>query len=780
MDIQSSVLNALFVLYPVIIQGWITPVKPAGIAHGGIPQVLYDGQLQGLECLIDPWPELQLQSWTMAVDDRVDLYINDNTTPVTGVTVKPGEEALRQRLYIPHGYLRQGVNRLHYKVTRAGGNTSEDSRDLLVLYHLRTPDNLDLVIPADVINEGVSAERAAQGVEFRFFYNNRRPYDRIELLIGDTQVDFDVPDGNAPITYKLFTDTFLAAGNNPSAVIEYIVTDQLGNPSKSPEKRLDIHLEAETFDSPILRERLNDPGDDQAIDLEKLAGNPLLVIVLTSDARWQVGDLISVTYICKVTGQPDVVVTPPAGTVEADEFGQRKPCVVEVPNEHVIADGAVTVTYKVHRANGDAVGSSRVARAQVIGEALPAATLVFTNGPYEVLAGKTFDVGLLLTRDGVPQANVVVTLRLASGFQFPGGGGGERDFITDAKGVVTVTGIIASGTEGGHELVAKSKGASDVVARVEVLAEGPVGYIDMGSPQYNIVIAVDGLVYVECDNTIEVIDSRTNHVVGSIEKEDIERFAQMVITPNGEKIYAINYAKGVIVISTITRKIIKRISITVPAFLAISEDGSRVATYRQGESIKIISTSTDTIIKDFLPAPPPSVYLIFNHEGTQLYCHTRHPSNYVLAALNSETGRVINSKTYPAFNIAYTAPLLSSDGRYLYILVSEFRPPAPGGLIYARIEELSASSFQLMRSFNLSYTSTNADLYLVAALPGRLIITNKITTKATRINLHSGKEEGDLEIGYRGSSRMVYTLDYKRLFACNYSGNLLNVLATGE
>ncbi|WP_192886551.1 hypothetical protein [Pseudomonas baetica] len=461
----------------------------------------------------------------------MDLYINDDPTPVAGVTIQPGEEAQRLRLYIPHGYLRQGVNRLHYKVFRVGGNTSEDSRDLLVLYHLRTPDNLDLVIPPDVINEGVSTERAAQGVEFRFFYNNRRPYDRIRLLIGDTQVDFDVADGNAPITYKLFTDTFLAAGNNPSAVIEYIVTDQLGNPSKSPEKRLDIHLEAETFDSPILRERLNDPGDDQTkIDLEKLAGNPLLIIVPTGDSRFQVGDLISVTYICKVTGQPDVVVTPPAGTVEADEFGQRKLCIVEVPNKHVIPDGAVTATYKVHRANGEAVGSSRVARAQVIGEALPAAMLEFTNGPYKVFSGEAFDVRLLLTRDGVPQMDAVVTLRLASGFQFPGGGvGGERDFITDAKEVVTVTGIIASGTEGGHELVARSMGASDVVARVEVLAEGPVGYIDLGSPQYNIVIGREGTVYVELDRQIAMIDSRTNRTIGFIEKEDIERFHEMVI-----------------------------------------------------------------------------------------------------------------------------------------------------------------------------------------------------------------------------------------------------------
>lgn len=54
------------------------------------------------------------------------------------------------RLYLPHGYLMQGVNRLHYKVTRPGGNV-EPSRDLNVLYHLRPADHLDLVIPADVL-----------------------------------------------------------------------------------------------------------------------------------------------------------------------------------------------------------------------------------------------------------------------------------------------------------------------------------------------------------------------------------------------------------------------------------------------------------------------------------------------------------------------------------------------------------------------------------------------------------------------------------------------------
>lgn len=251
MDIQSAVLNELFTLYPVIIQGWVTPVKPQGIAHGGIPKVLYDGQTEGLECLIDPWTELQLNSWTMAADDRVDLYINDSPTPVTGRTVKPGEEMLRQRLYLPHGYLREGVNRLHYKVIRAGGN-SQNSRDLQVLYHLRTPDNLDLVIPPDVVQNGVDAARAAQGVTFGFTYDNRRNHDRIDFRLGNTQVGVDAPDGTAPITLTIYTETFREAGDNSSAVCDFFVVDQLGNRSKSLEKRLDIHLDRVELPVPTL------------------------------------------------------------------------------------------------------------------------------------------------------------------------------------------------------------------------------------------------------------------------------------------------------------------------------------------------------------------------------------------------------------------------------------------------------------------------------------------------------------------------------------------------
>ncbi|MEN2396223.1 Ig-like domain-containing protein [Pseudomonas halotolerans] len=246
MDIQSSALDDLFVLYPVIIPGWVNPVKPAGLADGGIPKSLYDGEPQGLLCVIDPWTELERQSWTMAAYDRADLYVNDDPTPVAGKTVYPGEEQDRIPLRIPHGQLIHGVNRLHYKVTRPGENAAS-SRDLHVLYHLRAPGEpaptgLDLVIPADVVRDGVSAERAAQGVEFGFDYTNRRDYDRIRFLLGNATVEWEVTDSSMPVVKTLFTDTFQQAGDNPNTLAEFVVFDQLGNSNQSPTKRLDIHL----------------------------------------------------------------------------------------------------------------------------------------------------------------------------------------------------------------------------------------------------------------------------------------------------------------------------------------------------------------------------------------------------------------------------------------------------------------------------------------------------------------------------------------------------------
>ncbi|WP_160165326.1 hypothetical protein [Pseudomonas sp. GM30] len=54
-----SISNKIFELYPLLIPGWITPIKPADRADGGIPKSIYDGNPLGLQVVIDPWTERQ-------------------------------------------------------------------------------------------------------------------------------------------------------------------------------------------------------------------------------------------------------------------------------------------------------------------------------------------------------------------------------------------------------------------------------------------------------------------------------------------------------------------------------------------------------------------------------------------------------------------------------------------------------------------------------------------------------------------------------------------------
>lgn len=246
MDIQSSALNHPFELFPVYIPGWKTPVLPENLAHGGIPQRIYDGRPQGLQCVIDPLTDLKSGPWAMAAFDQVDLYVNGGPAPVTGHTIQPGEESEYISLDLPHGELRNGVNRLHYRVTRVSGNF-DDSAELNVLYHLRAPGDpsasMILTIPPEVIEAGVGPEEAARGVEFGFTYPYRRNYDHISFVIGLATDPFDVPDVPTPVVRTAGTEIFQQAGDNPRAEVVFIVTDQLGNTNTSSTWYLDIHLD---------------------------------------------------------------------------------------------------------------------------------------------------------------------------------------------------------------------------------------------------------------------------------------------------------------------------------------------------------------------------------------------------------------------------------------------------------------------------------------------------------------------------------------------------------
>lgn len=120
----------------------------------------------------------------------------------------------------------------------------------------------------------------------------------------------------------------------------------------------------------IPRERQNDPTDDpRFIDLALLGKNPLLVIILTADNRFESDDTINVTVTVKMPNLPDVVV-PLSGTVATDQFGQKQPLVLQAANNLFSTGATVLIDYKLLRGTTP-VGDSDTATAQVIGVALP-------------------------------------------------------------------------------------------------------------------------------------------------------------------------------------------------------------------------------------------------------------------------------------------------------------------------------------------------------------------------------------------------------------------------
>ncbi|MHC8377074.1 hypothetical protein ACYZT3_13880 [Pseudomonas sp. MDT1-16] len=257
MDSQTN--NNVLKLYPVILPGWKTPVIHDSNPDGGIPLSLFDEHLEGLLCLIDPWLNAASKSVVMAVDDRIDLFVDGRETPVTGKTIGRDEENDRVRLYIPKGILHDGVNDIFYQVLRVGQTTPEESLKLKVLYHTLAPGEpghsaRKVQVSADVQTKGVDKAQAERGVVVGFDYPNRRAHDDIRLTVGTTYVDKKITPGeaipgNPVVTNTLFTPTFEKTGDKPRTPFWYTVTDQLGNSSGPSESiEVDVHLKEEQLD----------------------------------------------------------------------------------------------------------------------------------------------------------------------------------------------------------------------------------------------------------------------------------------------------------------------------------------------------------------------------------------------------------------------------------------------------------------------------------------------------------------------------------------------------
>ena len=362
---SSSGDNTVLVLYPPIVNGQTEPVVGANI---GVPLVAYDlvTDGEGAVVLVDP-----PFSPPMDQGDVMELWLKDESAKLDSKTIDDPD--VRTTLRIPKGRLLPNrVNELYYTIRRGSQNIGE-SNPLTILYNKIRPglkdkydasgghSELELLLP-DAIKNGVGADFVSADVCVSYPYC--RAYDLItlkcngELLepkptVNPNQAPQPPNHGfEEPITICFtITRAFLdkAKRLDQKLYFSYTVTDQIGNGPDtdapwSPVQVVDEDLDGKRLSMPILLERLEDfPGDNaEEIDLEKLAGNPLLLVVLTADNRFLAGDDVLATYTAKDTGRPADVVVNVSGKVAADPFGVKKTLFLEVPNAKVLAGSRVT------------------------------------------------------------------------------------------------------------------------------------------------------------------------------------------------------------------------------------------------------------------------------------------------------------------------------------------------------------------------------------------------------------------------------------------------------
>jgi hypothetical protein len=375
---QVSSENAVLALFPPDV---VDSNRSVAGADCGIAINYYDLTPMGAKVRVDPY-------FDQAPLDTVSLNVNGELN-VASTQTQSADDAVT--LYIPKNKLKADpgfINTLTYTVTRGSQNQGTSEPPLGILYNDIRPgiedrvqgddghSELELILPRDVLEDGIDSDRAALGVQVCFSYPYCRPYDKIWLNCNGHDVYRAVTADEAPavptteptrICLTLDKAVFERAGDHPQFVFNFTVSDQIGNGADpdspwSATTLVDVDLNGVRLGAPDVTEDPDDPNDaPDTIDLNKLGSKDLTVQVHAFSPVWSPDDIICVKYSA----------TPYAGgtAVEhsVDTTVNRVPFIYKlmIPNVKVIADSQVKVTYEQVRGGG-VIAKSKAARARVI------------------------------------------------------------------------------------------------------------------------------------------------------------------------------------------------------------------------------------------------------------------------------------------------------------------------------------------------------------------------------------------------------------------------------
>ncbi|ALI09568.1 hypothetical protein AO356_23035 [Pseudomonas fluorescens] len=305
----------------------------------------------------------------MEVGDSFKFYWNDTTTPVWSTEIDLAQKNQQLVFRIEEGHIVRGdAFPVFYSVLRVGAAQPVESQpQWKLLVKLDPPGGFDeeqgtpghsglrYSIPQDIIDDGVGPGDTG-GVPITIKpYRFMRRNDRINVAWGSKNVYHTVADGEVEqeITITVPLDVIEQNGDSDAVAVAYQVVDECGNyPGGywrwSAATQILVDLNNNRLDPPMVL--VNDMPVEE-VDLEVLAGNPVIVRVNTNRYEHAVGDILRLTWRGTSADGFPVDVGPLEETVEAIPYSYN----FTIPYEDVaaIARGRASVEYVRIRSGED-------------------------------------------------------------------------------------------------------------------------------------------------------------------------------------------------------------------------------------------------------------------------------------------------------------------------------------------------------------------------------------------------------------------------------------------
>lgn len=270
--------------------------------------------------------------------------------------------------------------------------------------------------------------------------------------------------------------------------------------------------------------------------------------------------------------------------------------------------------------------------------------LAFINEPYVIAPmGQLKDIQLLVSREGKPVPDETVTLSLPTGFNYPDGGSGLRDFIAGPDGIATVSGVKGSTHTGTKSLTATSAGQT-ATSVVTITSQGPTGTIPVTSnSSMGIAYSPDGTRIYVCHydtHTVSVIDTLKMQVIAIIGVG--QHPYSIACSLDGNHVYVCNNTSDYVsVIDTASLSVINNIAVGHrPLSVAFSPNGNRAFVTVQSEGKVAVIDTQSMVVVEKIPVDSSLWYIALSASGAYAYISNRIQSG-TISVIDTASRKVI-------------------------------------------------------------------------------------------------------------------------------------------